>query len=343
MSPVIVLGLLGCRPTTAPQPAVGEPTRTVEVGPMSVRFAGPADAPIRVLVLPVFGEVDVDGATWLTPIRMPESLHARTYVAHREGYVSRTVSSSERDVVIPLGRAGEPDRAREDRVAHVGELAPLAPGGDVDVGRALYGDYCAACHGGASLGPLGQRGGFMAVPPLVGPLGFLARLEDEDLYATIRFGSFSGRCPKFGAVLGDAQIVSLIAYLRSGQFELDFATPPPEGPLPPKERPAVLLARGEQVYASLCVSCHQGDGKGIAGSVPPLAGSDFLARYDRVLDIAIDGVAGPLVVNGTEYATAPMPPPGLDDYDTAAALTWVYSQWGNDGRVVQPPEIAARR
>ena len=35
---------------------------------------------------------------------------------------------------------------------------------------------------------------------------------------------------------------------------------------------------GKAVYLQTCFVCHQPDGKGVAGQIPPLAGADFLLK-----------------------------------------------------------------
>ncbi len=105
-----------------------------------------------------------------------------------------------------------------------------------------------------------------------------------------------------------------------------------------------LMAKGKGVYAANCAACHQPDGKGLAGAFPPLAGSDYL-KGDRkkVLAAAMFGLSGPITVNGVEY-NGVMPSLGhLRDEDLAAALTYVFGSWGNDGAAVSVAEVAALR
>jgi len=111
----------------------------------------------------------------------------------------------------------------------------------------------------------------------------------------------------------------------------------------PAANRAERLVRGERVYKNVCAACHQPSGLGIAGSFPPLAGSDFLnADKDRAIRIAIGGLSGRIVVNGKEY-NSQMPALNLSDEDIANALTYVYGQWGNAGHEVKPAEVAAVR
>ena len=105
-----------------------------------------------------------------------------------------------------------------------------------------------------------------------------------------------------------------------------------------------LMTKGEGVYNANCAACHQPTGKGLAGAFPPLAGSDFL-KGDRkkVMGAALFGLSGPITVNGVEY-NGVMPSLGhLPDEDLAAALTYVFGSWGNDGAAVSVAEVAALR
>ena len=105
-----------------------------------------------------------------------------------------------------------------------------------------------------------------------------------------------------------------------------------------------LIAKGEAIYLANCAACHQPAGTGLAGAFPPLAGSDFL-KGDRkaVMSAALFGLSGPVTVNGVEY-NGVMPSLGhLPDEDLAAALSYVFNSWGNDGAAVSVEEVAALR
>ena len=105
-----------------------------------------------------------------------------------------------------------------------------------------------------------------------------------------------------------------------------------------------LMAKGEAVFLANCAACHQPNGQGLAGAFPPLAGSDFL-KGDRkaVMSAALFGLSGPVTVNGVEY-NGVMPSMGhLPNDDLAAALTYVFGAWGNDGAAVSVAEVAALR
>jgi nitrite reductase (NO-forming)/hydroxylamine reductase len=107
---------------------------------------------------------------------------------------------------------------------------------------------------------------------------------------------------------------------------------------------AETLADGEAVYNANCAACHQTTGVGLAGAFPPLAGSDYLmGDRKQVLTAALFGLSGPITVNGQEYDGV-MPSMGyLSDADLAAALSYVFSAWGNTGSAVSVEEVAALR
>ena len=97
-----------------------------------------------------------------------------------------------------------------------------------------------------------------------------------------------------------------------------------------------LLERGEQVYSTFCVACHQVNGMGIPGAFKPLVGSPVTTGpAEGHIDTVMNGVAG------TAMAPFGMQ---LNDVDVAAVITYERNSWGNDmGDVVQPTTIAAKR
>jgi nitrite reductase (NO-forming)/hydroxylamine reductase len=104
------------------------------------------------------------------------------------------------------------------------------------------------------------------------------------------------------------------------------------------------LANGETVYNANCAACHQPTGQGLAGAFPPLAGSDFLAGdRKQVLSAALFGLSGPITVNGQDY-NGVMPSMGyLTNAELAAALSYVFTSWGNTGSAVSVEEVATLR
>jgi len=99
-------------------------------------------------------------------------------------------------------------------------------------------------------------------------------------------------------------------------------------------------ARGAALFQLNCAACHQPTGQGVPHVFPPLAGSDFLlADKDRSIRIAIQGLSGPIVVNGIEYQGVMPTPARLEDREVADILTYVRSAWGNRGDAVTAAEV----
>jgi len=97
-----------------------------------------------------------------------------------------------------------------------------------------------------------------------------------------------------------------------------------------------LTARGQEVYSTFCVACHQVDGQGIPGAFKPLVGSPITTGpVENHITTVMNGVAG----------TAMAPFGGqLSDVDIAAVITYERNAWGNDsGELVQPATITALR
>ncbi|WP_231758904.1 cytochrome c oxidase subunit II [Microbulbifer elongatus] len=94
-----------------------------------------------------------------------------------------------------------------------------------------------------------------------------------------------------------------------------------------------LYARGEKIYNSACVACHQANGQGIPGTFPAIAGS-------KVATGPMDGHMS-MVVNGSPSNPA-MQAFGaqLSEVDLAAVITYQRSAFGNNmGDTVQPIDI----
>jgi nitrite reductase (NO-forming) len=117
---------------------------------------------------------------------------------------------------------------------------------------------------------------------------------------------------------------------------------PAPAPVPAANQ-AERIARGERTYTSVCAACHQPAGTGIENAFPPLAGSDYLnADKRRAITTVIQGLTGPVVVNGKTYNSV-MPGLALSDEEVANVLTYVYSQWNNAKHDVTPAEVRAVR
>jgi nitrite reductase (NO-forming) len=101
---------------------------------------------------------------------------------------------------------------------------------------------------------------------------------------------------------------------------------------------------GEVLFKGTCSACHQDTGAGLPGVFPPLAKSDYLlADRKRAIAVVLNGLSGPVTVNGTAYNSVMPPMSQLNDDEVANILTYALNSWGNDGGVVTGAEVAAVR
>lgn len=111
-----------------------------------------------------------------------------------------------------------------------------------------------------------------------------------------------------------------------------------------------LFISGKAIYArdGFCSTCHQPDGGGLSASgFPPLVGTKWvLGNEERMIKIALNGIYGPMEINGKEYpGQVPMTPfqGMLNDDELAAVLTYVRNAFGNKASPISPEKVKAVR
>ncbi len=104
------------------------------------------------------------------------------------------------------------------------------------------------------------------------------------------------------------------------------------------------IAAGKALFQGTCSACHQADGKGLANVFPPLVKSDYLnADKRRAIALVLNGLNGPIAVNGQSFNSVMPPLSQLNDDEVANILTYVFNEWGNSGAEVSAKEVAAVR
>ena len=245
--------------------------------------------------------------------------------------------------------------------------------GMAERGRDLYLQACTTCHGtaGAGLPDLG-------VPPLAGS-DFLAadldraiRISQKGIMGpiTVNGREYRGLMPAqvlipFTAVESlDQQIADVLTYVntswgndfglvlrqdvvrvraRDGAYLIQPIRASADARRNATPMPDVVTSLGEELYRNNCANCHQEDGGGVAGAIPPLAGSDFLAEdSDRTIRILLNGLIGPIIVNNQPYDTV-MPVQVLSDIQITEALNYVFNTWGNGFGFVTESDVARVR
>jgi mono/diheme cytochrome c family protein len=110
---------------------------------------------------------------------------------------------------------------------------------------------------------------------------------------------------------------------------------------------------GKKAYnvAGACVTCHQANGLGAPGAIPPLAKSEWvLGSEERLIRVVLYGVQGPIKVAGSDYNSA-MPAFGKvagsgfnwSDDRVAAVLTYIRQEWGNQAGPVTAQKVTEVR
>ncbi len=104
------------------------------------------------------------------------------------------------------------------------------------------------------------------------------------------------------------------------------------------------IEAGRVLFQGTCSTCHQDNGEGLAGVFPPLAKSDYLmADKARSIEVVVNGLSGPVTVNGQDYNSVMPPMSQLNDDEIANILTFVRNSWGNEGDAVTAQDVSTVR
>jgi mono/diheme cytochrome c family protein len=131
------------------------------------------------------------------------------------------------------------------------------------------------------------------------------------------------------AILGSILILTLavgVPYMVTAQDASPQASP--AGETDP------LLARGGEIFSTVCIACHQPDGKGIEGIYLPLAGNPAVTLEDPtyLITVILNGRGGMPRFDST-----------FDDEEIASIATYVRQTWGNAAPAVTVEQVAAVR
>jgi len=143
----------------------------------------------------------------------------------------------------------------------------------------------------------------------------------------------AGRERKFSEVLGENfKDTKFIKYLK---HTLTPKTTAAAFKPPSNKEHRVSYQRGEKFYIANCMACHGADGKGLKHLGPPLVNSEWVKDSPEKLSaILLQGLIGPITVNGKKYTPAAAMPglkdaPQINDADLADVSTFIRHAWNN--------------
>ena len=104
------------------------------------------------------------------------------------------------------------------------------------------------------------------------------------------------------------------------------------------------MQAGAVLFKGTCSTCHQDNGQGLPNVFPPLAKSDYLMKdKQRAIAVVLNGLTGPVTVNGAQYNSVMPPMSQLNDDEVANILTYVLNSWGNTDGSVTSAEVTKVR
>ncbi len=100
-----------------------------------------------------------------------------------------------------------------------------------------------------------------------------------------------------------------------------------------------IYEHGKSQYLQICAQCHQPTGAGEEGKAPPFVDSEWVDYSDeRLVRIVLNGIRGPVTVNGREFSMEMPAVPKLDDKTVAGCLTYIRREFGK-GAFVEPATV----
>jgi len=112
--------------------------------------------------------------------------------------------------------------------------------------------------------------------------------------------------------------------------------------------PEQVVAAGKKSFLQTCAACHQASGMGVAGTYPPLNGSEWVnGSEERVIRILLHGLNGAVEVEGKTFNGA-MPAFGKvtgggynwNEEKISQVLTYIRQEWGNKSAPISKDKVA---
>ena len=101
-----------------------------------------------------------------------------------------------------------------------------------------------------------------------------------------------------------------------------------------------LVLAGKQKFDLYCAACHQTDGKGDGNRFPTLVDTHWVTGdKKRLVQIVLQGIDGPIEVNGETFDGIMPGNQFLSDQDVAEILTYIRTNFGNKASIITSSEV----
>jgi mono/diheme cytochrome c family protein len=88
---------------------------------------------------------------------------------------------------------------------------------------------------------------------------------------------------------------------------------------------------GKAVYKQYCLTCHQINGTGVPGMIPPIGQGSWVGKDPaELIKLELKGLTGVIEVNGETFKNVMPSQAKLTDEEIAYVLTYVRSNFGNN-------------
>ena len=168
--------------------------------------------------------------------------------------------------------------------------------------------------------------------PRVYAIGDMANMPDHDGKDFPQLGSVALQAGQWAA----KNILAWVSWPKKAASELE---PPKTPPLTPDQK--AVWDRGRKQFTVSCAVCHSLSGLGEEGKGPPMVDSEWiLGSEERLVRIVLNGLHGPVKVQGKVYNNGDMPAVlTMTNAEIAEALTYVRREWGNVAAPVDPATV----
>lgn len=103
----------------------------------------------------------------------------------------------------------------------------------------------------------------------------------------------------------------------------------------------VPRSQGKALYEAYCANCHQPDGGGLVGNIPPLDQADWLiTNRNEIACIIRYGMKGPMEVNGLKYNGIMAGAHRITDAEITNITNYILTAWNNDMEPIGATQVS---